>query len=307
MKNKLQERINGIFELPPEEILGEWVRMFENRDPSLPAYKYGKRRREFTDEIVMDTFLKIKQCLFKTEVVMKHPSAIIEFMHEYSEFSTSIGDERWRTSAKSVFYQDANAFLCLDRIKSGRWFPTADPYFEIDPEDPIKVSLNHGIQRGLYSREEVDRILNLQVKTSVAYRRVSDEAKCKFENDHTPFAKSEKGLRDFGFHIFMGRTPIDGKEDRIITIDYEYGIKNFGKDASILVPLLYEAVRKQRKVLFSRSPGEGYEVLTPEQNMKLFDQYYDDPKRARLPNPFALERDLLKEREARSKSLSEKI
>jgi len=307
MKNKLQERIDGIFELPPEEILGEWVKMFENRDPSLPASQYGKRRKEFTDEIVMNTFSRIRECLFKSEVVMKHPDAILDFMYEYQSFSEAIGDRRWRTSAKSVFYNDAGAIMCLNRIKSGRWFPTADPYFEIDPEDPMKVSLNHGIQRGLYKKEEVDRALDLQVKTSVAYKRVHDKSKHQFENDHTPFGKSENGLKDFGFHIFIGRTPIDDKEDRIITIDFEYGIKNFGKDVSPLVPLLYEAVRKQRRVLFSRSPGEGYEVFTPEQRMKLFDGYCDHPHTALLPNPFALERDFLKMKESAAKSLSGKI
>lgn len=288
MANQLEADVKGLFELPPKAMFDEWNRIIDTYkmiSEEQKGKKEGLTRRE-----ILDILSRMGGHILREEVVKDNCELIIKFAEGVKEFDRGA---RYHQVVNSPAYKDAMALRCFKSLEMGTLMPETDPYFKVDPEHSVMVSLLHGINRRFYTQKQVNQCLKAQKKEENHEYIISrDLEKGQFKLDHTSFAKKLKGLEtqrpklnDFGYHMFIGRTRVAGK-DCFVVIDHQNGIRSLDR-LEDSVPILWEAVRKRRSVLLTQSPGKGYEPLSDEQMIKLYDSYFaHNPRAVEFRDPF---------------------
>ena len=191
-------------------------------------------------------------------------------------------------------YQENKLLLSeTELIISGGYFPTCNPYTE--KEDIAR--LQKGVERDLYTQDQLDTRLYV-MRASNTYQRLRKSHERRFQLDHTPFAsRGKECLKDYGFHVFVGREVFDEGHEVLVTLDAVAGtsydtLNQALKDIS-------SAAEKGRRVLLSKSPGRwecppGRPSLAPRtylpfdetQMSELQQQFEANPKMLKVENPF---------------------
>jgi hypothetical protein len=112
--------------------------------------------------------------------------------------------------------------------------------------------LHLGIQRGFYSSEFLEKLLS-EMRASNTYKKIKERTDYMFKLDHTPFARDD-GLKDYGFHMFIGREVFEEGHEYIVTVSYGSSISGGSIDSA--TGDLIQGVSQQRKVLLTKSPGK---------------------------------------------------
>lgn len=196
-------------------------------------------------------------------------------------------------------YQENKLILDdINAIKSGKWFPTSDPYTEKEAMEILQI----GVERGLYSQEELESTLS-EMRNSQIFKNLRRNNEKHYNLDHTPFATGKKGgkkkgLEDYGFHLFIGREFFDNNQECFVTLDVIGSISYTGLNQAF--GDLCRAVKKGRKVLLTKNPGgyehnpndrlsnasRTYEPLEDEDLKMLRKRFESDPEMKSFENPF---------------------
>lgn len=179
----------------------------------------------------------------------------------------------------------------IESIRSGKYFPTSDPYTE--KQDIARLQI--GVERGLYEQSQLDAILK-DMRASDAYKKLRKINKIRWELDHTPFGERD-GLDDYGFHVFIGREEFADGDKNFVTLDVTGSISYLTLEQAL--DDLVSAVKKGRRVLLSKSPGmwecpksrpylasRTYLPFHVLQMIELQQKFEYNPEMAEFENPF---------------------
>lgn len=234
--------------------------------------------------------------LVRTGLKSIHPATVerlarIAFERNLHELSDALlGDED---------YQDNRRIIrLLTLVEKGEYFPGVDPY----TEEESLGELQQGVTRGIITQGYLDEVLS-QMRQSETYASLRSLHKRTYDFDHTPFATNTDGKRkndlvDYGFHVFIGREIFEDHEG-FVTLDFcgSTSYSTFGQAFHDLC----SAVKKDRKVLLSKSPGEykkdpnnplslasrRYEPFNLVQMGHFKVRFQSDPELLMLENPFS--------------------
>jgi len=191
-------------------------------------------------------------------------------------------------------YQENKLLLSeTELIISGGYFPTCNPYTE--KEDIAR--LQKGVERDLYTQDQLDTRLYI-MRASNTYQRLRKSHERRFQLDHTPFAsRGKESLKDYGFHVFVGREVFDDGHEVLVTLDAVAGTSYTTLNQAL--GEISSAAEKGRRVLLSKSPGRwecppGRPSLAPrtylpfdkDQMSELQQQFEANPKMFKVENPF---------------------
>jgi len=295
MHPKIEREIEEIFNGPIEDMLSKWEDLNKKylKSPN-QLQNNSVQEHEFNIYItVTDNFevlTNIGKKLFKREIALTKPRLILDFMEHYWGYA----DNEVTTHLENTkTYKDACAMDLYQSITKNKTCPTADPYFKYDPEHPIRISLDYGIERKLFTKSEVDDIVQNQDKNSSTYKQLSELYSQVYDIEHKTFAtnkRHQKRYADFGFHVFIGRL----YNNNLLSMadEYKYAaldnkeITELDQYIDTVANYLWEAIRKNQKVLLTKSPGGNFEPLSSEELCDLYKIYYDDSKHLALPDPF---------------------
>jgi hypothetical protein len=295
MHPQIEREIVAIYNGPIEDMISKWLDLNE---------KYAKPEDRIGNVSVQDYISKphislkenfevltnIGRKLFKKEIAIKKPRLILDFMDQYWGYADI---EKTNYLESTEIYKNACAMDLYQSIISGTTCPTADPYFGFDPEHPVKLSLDYGIEKKLFTDLEVKKALKNQNRNSPTYKQLIELYLKTYDIEHKTFATNnnhKKKYADYGFHVFIGR--IYDNYAFSNSEDFKY-IELNNRGTTILEPnieslsdCLWEAVRKNQKVLLTKSPGGTLEPLSSKELCNLYNYYYIDSKHMALQDPF---------------------
>ena len=185
----------------------------------------------------------------------------------------------------------------IDGIKDGRLFPTSDPYTE--KEDMAR--LQKGVDESLYTKKQLDYTLR-KMRKSDTYCLLRTLYKNQVDIDHTRFASKSTELKDYGFHLFLGREVYgDGHEHfvklEVVNVMLSLGIIKYDTLDAVLEHL-FSDTKKGRKILLSESPGKlecsqdksigsrTYMPFSETQMLELYQRFIKNPEMEKFKNPF---------------------
>ncbi|MGV8086159.1 MAG: hypothetical protein ACP5N1_00880 [Candidatus Woesearchaeota archaeon] len=297
IKTEFQKLLNS----PVDNMLAMWINLKEVYFPPEDRLKDiafdGQRFRPYmTLEDTVTILNSIGEKLFTAEISIKKPHLIIDFMNEYWDctFLDQLSNQS-EYFEDSKIYKDACAMDLYNSIVEGITHPDADPYFRYDPEHPKKMLLEYGVERRLFTQSDIEEILKNQDKNSKSYKKVSKSYSKEYRKEHTPFGVNYNNrYNDYGFHVFIGKIKGSLYDDSDIVNDEEFNYVllnstitfGLGNDMGNVVDYLWESVRKNQKVLLTKSPGGNLEKLSSEELSELYTWYFSDVKHLELPDPF---------------------
>jgi hypothetical protein len=295
----IQSKVEDILRGPMEKMLSEWEILNKQYATPIDIYNLGfddlqnkdnTNNKNTTPTISIDETVEILDLIgekiFKKEIARNKPELILDFIDQYWGY---VEPERVKYLMNTNTYKDATAINLYQLITTNQIYPTADPYFKYNPDHPLKLFIEHGINRNLFTELEITNALTNQEINTDSYfqslklhnmRYVQDHQLLKNNNQKNNLSKEEY----FDYNIFFGRM---NSNEEIYYASLRSGITSgLGPNLEYVAKNMWEAVCKNQKILLTKSPDEHFEIFSSTELCELHDHYIENPKYKLLPNPF---------------------
>jgi len=296
----IENQVEKILQGPIEEMVSQWETLNKQYARPIDIYELGfddlnKNNKNNTTsspsisiEETVEILNLIGEKVFTKQISRIKPELILDFMDKYWGY---VEPEEVTRLMKTNIYQDATAIDLYQLIITNQIYPDADPYFNYDPEHQLKLSIEHGINRKLFTESEIKDALNSQDKNSESYKRSVELHSMRYKRNHRSLKNTNTNLTQDNFedyNIFFGRMYNQNSDNNeIYYASLEDGITcGIGPSLERVAEHMWEAVRKDQKILLTKNPSDNFKVLSPNELCKLYDYYTENPKHKLLPDPF---------------------